>query len=433
MTGYRQVPRRAVSERRTSAPSARPVVDDESTLTPSRRHRPDYAILLLCAALLVIGLVVVFAISPALAAATRSHSNNYVTHQILAIGLSIIAFVFTAQFPVSRWNSLQKPLIIAAVAATFLAIIIPVNPEYPAHRWVRMGGLSFQSVELVKFVLILWLSAFLAKQARGGKMNDFKSTLKPLSIVLAVGGAAVVAMQSDLGSAGVMICMVGAMAFVSGLDLRRIALIGAAILILVTLAVASTPYRRERLGAFLHPTADCQDSGYQACQALIAVGSGGFIGLGLGRSVQAYGYLPEAANDSIFAIYAEKFGFIGSVVLLLLFAALFARLAKIAEHAPNIQTRLIVVGVLTWLAVQAMINIGAMIGLFPLKGITLPFISYGGTSVIFMAAAMGLVFQISRYTTFVSPLEGRKGQRYDNNRHGRRIGRAHYADSSSRR
>lgn len=427
MQGYRQVP--DARRRPTPTPAGRsPQVDE--VLPSNRRHRPDYWVLLLCVILLVIGLVVVYAISPALKAAS-GNSSNYVTHQLLAIGLSIIAFTFTAQFPLKRWNTLLKPLMIAAIAATFLAIIIPVNPEYPAHRWVRLGGLSFQSVELVKFVLIIWLSDFLARQIQSGRLNDFKSTLRPLLIVLGVGGAAVVGMQSDLGSAGVMVAMMGAMAFVAGLSMKRVVLVGCAIVLIVTLAIASTPYRRDRLFAFLHPTADCQDAGYQACQALISVGSGGFVGLGLGRSVQAYGYLPEAANDSIFAIYAEKFGFIGCLVLLGLFSALFARLARIAEHAPDTQTRLIIVGILTWVSVQSIINIGAMIGLLPLKGITLPFISYGGTSVVFMAAAMGIVFQISRYTTFVSPLEGRKS--YDDSRDRRRLGRTHYADLGSRR
>jgi len=177
--------------------------------------------------------------------------------------------------------------------------------------------------------------------------------------------------------------------------------------------ISAVPYRRERLMTFLHPTANCQSTGYQACQALISVGSGGLIGLGLGRSVQAYGYLPEAANDSIFAIYAEKFGFIGVTILLALFVALFARLKTIAVRAPNNFSRFFVVGVMAWLSIQSFINIGAMIGLLPLKGITLPFVSYGGTSVVFIMAAMGVVFQISRYTSYVNESDGRRGVRED--------------------
>jgi cell division protein FtsW len=202
---------------------------------------------------------------------------------------------------------------------------------------------------------------------------------------------------------GVIVAMMVTMAFVAGLPLKRVLMIGAILAIGVILAISSTPYRRERLASYLKPEANCQGSGYQACQAMIAVGSGGMIGLGLGSSVQAYGYLPEAANDSIFAIYAEKFGFVGSIVLLSLFVAFFARLRSIAERTADDFGRLIVIGVLAWLSIQTLINVGAMIGLLPLKGITLPFISYGGTSVVFVAAAVGLVYQISRYTAFVIP------------------------------
>jgi cell division protein FtsW len=142
--------------------------------------------------------------------------------------------------------------------------------------------------------------------------------------------------------------------------------------------------------------------GYQACQALITIGSGGLFGKGLGKSVQAYGYLPEPANDSIFAIVSEKFGFVGSITVLTLFWLLFKRIAIIARTAASDYARILVGGVLVWLSVQMTINVGAMIGLLPLKGITLPFVSYGGTSIIFVMIAMGIVFQASRYTDLSS-------------------------------
>jgi cell division protein FtsW len=154
------------------------------------------------------------------------------------------------------------------------------------------------------------------------------------------------------------------------------------------------------------------------------------IGLGLGRSVQANGYLPEAANDSIFAIYAEVFGFLGVVVLLGIYVALFGRLKSIAERAPDDFSRFVVLGVLAWLSTQALINIGAMIGLLPLKGITLPFISYGGTSVVFVAAAVGLVFQISRYTSFIAPINDERSSD-DNSRDRRRVRGAYHPNFGS--
>jgi cell division protein FtsW len=371
-------------------------------LNLGRKHRPDYLLLILCAILLSIGLIVVYAISPALAQANHTSNNYYVTKQLIAITLSLVAFFVTANVPLSVWRQAYKPLIIIAALATLMALILPVNPAYPAHRWVRLGSFSFQSVELVKFAIMIWLAGFLAQQIQSSMITNFKKSLKPIIVALVAIALAVAGIQSDLGSAGVMLAMMITMAFVAGLPFKRMALVVLIIFIVGTLAISITPYRRARLQSYLHPTANCQSTGYQACQALIAVGSGGIIGLGLGSSVQAYGYLPEAANDSIFAIYAEKFGFIGSTLLLGVMVAFFARMKTIAERTTDNFSRLIVMGVLSWLSVQAFINIGSMLGLLPLKGITLPFISYGGTSVVFVSMAVGLVFQISKYTSFTT-------------------------------
>ncbi len=374
-----------------------------SELNLGRKHRPDYWLLVWCAVLLAIGLIVVYAISPALSASHHVSNSYYVSKQLLAIGFSLGAFIFTARVPLKWWRQAYKPLLIIAGLATLMALLLPVNPAYPAHRWVRLGSFSFQSVELVKFAVMIWLAGFLAERLKQGSIRSTKLTLRPILLALAAIGVVIVGVQSDLGSTGVMVAMMATMAFVAGLPLGRVMLIGAVVLVGLVLAISATPYRRARLQSFLHPQANCQSSGYQACQSLISVGSGGLIGLGLGSSVQAYGYQPEAANDSIFAIYAEKFGFIGCIVLLAVFAAFFSRLKSIAERLTDDFSRLLVVGVLAWFSSQALINIGGMIGLLPLKGITLPFISYGGTSVVFAAAAVGLAFQASQYTTYSTP------------------------------
>ncbi len=417
-------PRRGVNEGFRTASTA--------ATASLRRHRPDYWLFILMVAMLAIGLIVVYAISPALTQSAKVSSGYYVTKQVLAIGLSLVAFVITSQLPIRVWRQVSRSLLIVAGLATLLAIVMPVNPSYPAHRWVRLGSFSFQSVEILKLALLVWVGAFLHDRAREGTLGDMQKTFKPLLILLGIVGVVVAGIQSDLGSTGVIVAMVGTMAFVAGLPMKRVIMVGAVIAIGTLLAVAAVPYRRERLLAFTHPEADCQDSGYQACQALIAVGSGGMFGLGLGRSVQAYGYLPEAANDSIFAIYAEKFGLIGCLILLAILVGFFYRLALVAERIPDDYGRLLVIGILAWLAIQAFINIGAMIGLLPLKGITLPFISYGGTSVVFAAAAVGVVFQLSRYTSFTSPLDGRKGRGYDYRRNRGRLGRSHYASAGGR-
>lgn len=399
-----------------------------------RRHRPDYMLPLLSLILMAIGLITVFAISPALAAQNNVADSYYVSKQVIAILLGIGAFVVVGNIRPHWWRKAEKPLIIAAIASS-LAVRVLGEQVNGAYRWIQVGGFSFQPAELIKFALIIWLAGLLADRIRDGGLNDWKKTLQPLGIALGLIAVLVAFLQSDLGSSAVMVAIMSAMVFVAGMPLKKVLLVGGVILIGVFLLISTSAYRRSRVETFLNPTADCQGAGYQSCQALIAVGSGGMFGLGLARSVQAYGYLPEAANDSIFAIYAEKFGFLGSAVLIGLFVALFARVMKIFERAPDDYMRLLVVGVLAWLSTQALINIGAMVGLLPLKGITLPFISYGGTSLLFVGAAVGLVFAVSRYTNYRISLEVKEGSRRDVSQSsvGRRGQRgAHYTPSSRR-
>ncbi len=399
-------------------------------LEAMRRHRPDYWLLVTTAILLAVGMIVIFSISPALSAVSRASSNFYTMRQLIAIILGLVALVVAAQVPLDKWRQWAKPFMILAAGATLLALVMPVNPNYPAHRWVRLGSLSFQSVELLKFAILIWLASMLAERIRNGTIRDVKTTLRPIGIALGIILVIVAGIQSDLGSTGVILVVIGAMLFVAGMPIKRLLLISTAIVLCCAVLIALMPYRRERLMTYLHPSANCQSAGYQACQALIAVGSGGMVGLGLGSSVQAYGYLPEAANDSIFAIYAEKFGFIGSVALLGIFVALFVRIKQIAERAPDDFSRLLAIGIFTWLSVQSLVNVGAMIGVLPLKGITLPFVSYGGTSIIFALAAIGVLFQISRYTTYDRQRNG--GITHAGSIDRRRLGGAHNATPGSR-
>jgi len=362
----------------------------------TRKHKPDYLLLVIALLLCVVGLIVVYAISPGLAITNKVDNNYYVIKQSIAIGLGLIAFTFFAYLRSEILQSFRKILIGLAVVGVIAVEIMNDGTS----RWIQIGGLSFQVAELVKLALIVGLGYFLIQQQREGALDDTRKTLWPLMAVFLLIGIVVAFIESDLGSTAVMVAIMAAMAFVIGLPLKKIGIVAAIITLGTVLAVVSTPYRRDRVATFLNPTSDCQDAGYQACQALIAVGSGGIFGKGLGNSVQAYGYLPEAANDSIFAVYAEKFGFIGSVIVLFLYVLLFSRFKRIIERTADGFSRLVVVGVLAWISTQTIINVGAMIGLLPLKGITLPFISYGGTSILFIMAALGIVYNISRYTNY---------------------------------
>lgn len=397
-----------------------------------RRHRPDYWLLLISVALLVIGLIVLYAISPGLAVQKHVGENYFINKQIIAIVMGIAAFVALANIPIEFWRRMQKPLLITAVVAA-VAVRLFGERVNGAYRWIQVGGMSFQAAELIKFALLIWLASFLVDRIREGTLGDFKKTLQPLIIALVVIGLVVGKVQSDFGSTAVMVAMITAMTFIAGMPMKRVLMVGGIVAIGGLILISGSAYRRDRLLTFMHPERDCQNTGYQVCQALITVGSGGVLGLGVANSVQAYGYLPEAANDSIFAILAEKFGFLGVTALIGLFVAFFRRLFKIAERAPDDYSRLLVVGVLAWLSTQVIINVGAMMGLLPLKGITLPFISYGGTSLVFVLGAIGLVFQISRYTTYrANVTTTREGSVDESTTHWRRNRRAYNAPGGSR-
>jgi len=396
-----------------------------------RRHRPDYILIVLSLMLLTIGLVVIYSISPALSLTNNVSQNYYINRQMLSIVFGFIAFAVAITMPISFWKRIQNPLI-AVAAISAIAVRLFGQEVNGAYRWIQVGGVSFQSAELIKIALLIWLAGFLSNRIRTGTISDYRKALYPVIACLAILGFVVAGLQSDLGSTGVMVIMIASMSFVAGMPLKKIGLVALVVVALLGITIAITPYRLGRIETYLHPSSNCLTTGYQACQALISVGSGGSIGLGLGRSVQAYGYLPEAADDSIFAIYSEKFGYLGDIVLLTLFVALFTRIKRIVDRAPDDYTKLLSVGVLAWLGSQTLINIGGMIGVLPLKGITLPFISYGGTSLIFIIFAIGILFQISRYTTYqVAAKTSGEEVRYDNNSNGRRVRRSYNAITSS--
>ncbi|MCA9332924.1 cell division protein FtsW [Candidatus Saccharibacteria bacterium] len=410
-----------------------------SSVSPSniskRRHKPDYWLIIFPSALLVVGLIVVYSISPGLAAQKGVTENYYASKQLIAVLLGITSFIIASQIPIQKWKNYRRTLIILSVVAS-LAVLLFGDKVNGAYRWIQIGGFSFQAVELIKFTILIWLASFLYDRWQNGEINNSNKTLKPLLLLLLIVTLVVAnpKIQSDLGSTGVIVAMMAGMSFVACLPFKRIMLIALIVITGTTILVASSSYRRDRLQTFIQPQRDCQNTGYQSCQALIAVGSGGLFGKGLAHSVQAYGYLPEAANDSIFAIYAEKFGFIGVSVIMIAFAVFFTRIKYVIERAPDVYTRLIAAGVLAWLSTQAIINIGAMIGLLPLKGITLPFISYGGTSIIFVMAAIGIVFNISRYTTYTAntDLEKIEGKKIEGSTDRRRDRRTYYATTSRR-
>lgn len=402
-----------------------------------RRHRADYLIVLFMTILMLIGLVVIYSISPALtarinAAGNTLDQNHFMYRQVIYLLMGVAAFVLTSLIPLDFWRRHKGKMLIGGLLLCLVPVVfyktalaLCVNG---ACRWIDVGFISIQPAEVLKFALLIFLAGFLAQRIKAGKLNNVQETLVPIGIILAAIVIIVIGFQKDLGTGLAFFGIVIPILFVAGLK-KKYFLVGlGGALAVGLLFIITSAHRLDRISTFFGGGGEKET--WHISQALIAVGSGGLTGKGLGRSVQAFGYLPEAANDSIFAIVAEKFGFVGTIVILVIFAALFLRLLKTLDIAGSEYHKLLIAGVFGWIFTHTVVNIGAMLGIFPLTGVTLPFLSFGGTSLLFIMMALGLAFQVSRYTTHRRTVEHEKGGGSSENRRSRRgIGRPRYAGS----
>lgn len=386
-----------------------------------RKHRPDYQIVLFMGLLMLLGLIVMYAIGPQRAnVLNNSYGTNFYTDtyffvkQTMSLVLSLIAFSAMAIIPHSVFrHSATKILGAGFLACLVLALAGWVGLgiaqcSLGACRWFDLGPLgSVQPAEFLKFGMLIFAAGFLGTRASQGLINDIHKTLIPLGIVTLAAIIFIIGIQKDMGTGLALIAILLSMLVMAGIKLRMIGAVGLAGLALIILFIAIAPHRLDRITTFFQGDSASlnEASNYHIIHAKIAIGSGGFLGVGIGNSVQATGYLPEAINDSVFAIMGETFGFVGLVVILLLFTALLMRLLAVADHLEDMGLKLIVAGVFGWLAAHVILNVAAMIGVFPLTGITLPLLSFGGTSMIFIAGALGLAFQLSRYTSYGSKIK----------------------------
>lgn len=401
-----------------------------------RRHKPDYQIALFMGLLMMLGLIVIYAIGPQRAVVLNNSfgTDNYdgmyfFIRQALSLGVALAAFVFFANLPY-RWLSQHAgKLLLAGLGACFILAIagalgLPFAPEIlGAVRWFDFGPLgSVQPAEFLKFALVLFVAGFLAARFKDKEINNLHATLIPVAVLVGLVTLFVVVLQKNLSTGIVLVSIVMAMLFAAGLKTKFIVLIiGLGVIAAIGLIVTS-PHRIERVATFFQGDSInvSDDETRHIAQAKIAIGSGGIMGLGIGNSIQATGYLPEAINDSVFAIMGEIFGFVGLVAVIGLFTALLLRLLRLADHLPDMNVKLIVIGIFAWLTTHIIINIAAMVGLAPLTGITLPLVSFGGTSMVFIAAALGLAFQLSSYT--INKTDGERSE-YEDSRSRRGIGR----------
>ena len=337
-----------------------------------------------------------------LASASISVSDNatgdpffYVQRQLVAAIIGAVAGFVCLYIPMQLWRTLGPLMLLAGLALLFLVLVPGIGYEVNgSRRWIRFGIMNLQVSEPARLCFIIYLAGYLVRRNKAVR-EQFTGFLRPM-LLLSIACAALLA-EPDFGAAVVLCATALAMMFVAGARIRDfIVFFSVAVVGLALLAVAS-PYRMERLTAFLDPWADPFNSGFQLTQSLIAIGRGEWTGVGLGNGVQKLFYLPEAHTDFVFAVYAEEFGLLGSIVLVGLFLALVWRIFQLALRAVDAERffeAYVAIGLGTWLGLQAFINVGVNMGILPTKGLTLPLVSYGRSSLIITMVAIAMLLRI---------------------------------------
>ena len=318
--------------------------------------------------------------------------------QLIGLAVGSVLLLFAERIPYGLWRRFVVPLFILALIFLILVFIPGFGTTvYGAARWVDLGIFSFQPSEIMKIAIIFYLAAWLSRRD-SRTAGDFYEGFIPFLVILSLVGFLIIK-QPDTGTLGLIFCISLSIFFASGANLRHIA--GLIVLAFAALAVLIkiAPYRMQRFLVFLNPEHDPLGAGYQMTQAFLAIGTGGWFGVGLGHSRQKFNYLPEPVTDSIFAVLAEETGLLGGAVIISFFLFFLWRGIRVARNAPDKFGELLAVGIVAWVVSQAFINIAAITGLIPLTGIPLPFISFGGTSLAVLMAAVGVLLNISRHST----------------------------------
>lgn len=357
----------------------------------------DKPILFTVLALVFFGLIMIASAGIAYSNTRFGESYYFLRHQLFfGVLPGFLALFVASRIDYNFWKKFSVPFFL--ISLVFLVMVFIPGFEtkiYGASRWLKLGPFSFQPSEMLKLSVILYLAAWLG--GKKDKIRDFLEGAIPFFVIVAVISFLLIK-QPDIGTLGLIIIVAISIFFASGAKISHLFFMGLAGIIALWVIVKIESYRMSRLLVFLHPEMDPRGIGYQINQALLAIGSGGIFGVGLGHSIQKFNYLPEPVGDSIFAIIGEELGLLGAGVLVGLFFFLAVRGLKIAKKAPDDFGYLVAIGITSWIIFQAFINISAICGIIPLTGIPLPFISYGGTSMVFLMAGVGILLNISKQT-----------------------------------
>lgn len=356
--------------------------------TSLHKRHGDTVLFILIFFLVCIGLVMVYDSSVAIALRDFKDPYRFLREQGKWVVLGLLSFGVLSWVSYTVWQKIAVPMMIATFVL-LLAVFIPglgVN-ALGSNRWLNLGFVVLQPAEIAKFTLSMYLSVWLTTREKG-RLPAF------LLLVSALVG--LVVLEPDLGTGSILFGIALVLYFLSGAAIGQFLLLIPIAGIIFGMLALTSPYRLKRVMTFLNPESDPLGSSYQIRQAIISLGSGGVFGVGLGRSRQKYEYLPEANTDSIFAILGEEMGFIGAIMVIGLYAALLSRIFRIGKHASDEKAQLFVYAIGSWIGLQTMINIASMVALFPLTGVPLPLISYGGSNLVITLGALGIVHNISK-------------------------------------
>ncbi len=360
-------------------------------------ERPyDRLFAILSGALVIAGFFMLSSASLGSSVARFQTPYYFLMHQIV-MGLipGVFLFLITSHIDYHRWRVFALPLLLASLVLVSLVFVPGLGLSHGgARRWLDLGPVSFQPSELLKFAYIAYLAAWFEGKAK--QLNSFMLGVLPFLFMNLFVGFFIIK-QPDMGTLMVLLIAAAGLWVISGTSLRNVSILICIAVVLLGIVAIVEPYRLNRIKVFLDPTHDLQGSGYQVRQALIAVGSGGVWGKGFALSDQKYNYLPEPIGDSIFAVIAEEVGFIGATSIVLLFILFYLRGAAIVRKAPDQFGYFLGMGILFLIIAQVLINISAIIGLIPLTGIPLSFVSYGGSALMVTLAELGIIFNISRH------------------------------------
>jgi cell division protein FtsW len=369
-----------------------------------QRGTPDFLLLILTLLLVGFGLIMVFSASSSMAVTKEIYNNDalyFVKKQLIWAGLGTFIMLVMMNIHFQKYKKLFILLFFGTLILLFLVPFIGKEIN-GARSWLEIGGFSIQPTEFAKLAIILYLAAIIAKKDE--KFRDFKRGLLPVMIVVGF-FAFLIMLQPDFGSCAILVLCASAIVIAGGSNLNHIVLSSTVLLGLAALGTsiyflinpeADFGFRGDRFTSFMDPMANQRESGWQLIRSLEAFGHGGLTGAGLGNSVQKLFYLPLAYNDFIFAVIAEELGFIGTTIFILFYIFFLWRALIVSLRCPDIYGTLVGVGLVSLIAIQALINMGGVSGAIPITGVTLPFISYGGSSLLTLLTGMGILLSISR-------------------------------------